>query len=484
MTKALKNDHVRPAVSNRHEYSYSSSFIPGITVAVDTACILASALICFVALVRYNAFTVEYYIFCSLFITIVTILLFRVADLYSISAIMRPISRSDQIIAAVITAFLLFLSIAFSLKVSDVYSRLWIYSFAGSSCVAVFFGRAILQGILSHLSSRNVIGRSVAVLGVGEQSAQFLKRMNKVKPYFTTLLGVFDPNSEMREAEIEGHPVLGDLGVLMALAREHKVNDVVVAMPWTNDKQLAQTVEALKELPINVYISTDLVGYQLAFRPALGHFNELPMFEVVQRPISGWSYLLKLAVDYILASVLLILLSPLLILVAIAVKIDSPGPALFKQPRLGFNNKEFSIYKFRSMYHGPPRAGVVEQATRHDPRVTRIGRFIRRTSIDELPQLLNVLNGTMSLVGPRPHATSHNREFGRQIRGYFARHNVKPGITGWAQVNGLRGETEAIEKMETRVRHDIYYAENWSLAFDVKIMIMTVAVLFFQKNAY
>lgn len=209
------------------------------------------------------------------------------------------------------------------------------------------------------------------------------------------------------------------------------------------------------------------------------------MFEVERRPIAGWSSLIKAVEDYAFASLALILLSPLLILTAIAIKIDDPkGPVFFMQKRLGFNNRVFEIYKFRSMYQNSDDGDVVRQATKGDPRVTRVGRFIRATSIDELPQLLNVINGSMSLVGPRPHALSHNEEYGRRIRGYFTRHKVKPGITGWAQVNGLRGETELLEKMEDRIRHDVYYAENWSLLFDIRILVMTVLVLFFQKTAY
>jgi len=207
------------------------------------------------------------------------------------------------------------------------------------------------------------------------------------------------------------------------------------------------------------------------------------MFEVVQRPISGWSQLLKIIEDYSIATVALILLSPLMLLVAAAIKLDSKGPVFFKQKRLGFNNQEFAIYKFRSMYVHEPPAGRTEQAKEGDPRITRVGAFIRRTSIDALPQIFNVLNGTMSLVGPRPHALDHNEEFGRFVRGYFARHKVKPGITGWAQANGFRGETDTIDKIEGRVERDIYYAENWSLLFDIRIILMTALVVIFQKTA-
>ncbi|WP_333834786.1 exopolysaccharide biosynthesis polyprenyl glycosylphosphotransferase, partial [Rubrimonas sp.] len=279
-------------------------------------------------------------------------------------------------------------------------------------------------------------------------------------------------------------PVLGGLDDLLSYARRQKIDDVVVAMPWNANRNVTATIEKLKELPVNVYLSSDLIGYELAFRPVAAQFSSLPMFEVVQKPISGWSYALKTLEDYILTSLILLLLAPFLIFIAIAIKIDSPGPVFFMQQRLGFNNKPFSIYKFRSMYHRETPETVVKQATKGDPRVTRVGRFIRATSLDELPQLLNVLDGTMSLVGPRPHALSHNEEYGAQIRGYFARHRVKPGITGWAQVNGLRGETEALELMEARIQHDIYYAENWSLFLDLRILVMTALVVFFQKSAY
>ena len=234
----------------------------------------------------------------------------------------------------------------------------------------------------------------------------------------------------------------------------------------------------------NVFLSSDLAGYDLAFRPVAGSLRETPIFEVIRRPIAGWGYLAKALEDYVLAALAVLILSPLMLLIAALIKLDSPGPVLFRQKRLGFNNEVFEILKFRSMHHRPVEEAVVRQARRGDPRVTRIGRFLRASSLDELPQLFNVLNGTMSLVGPRPHALSHNEEYGRQIRGYFARHRVKPGITGWAQVNGFRGETETIEKMTARIEMDVYYCDNWSLLLDMRIMIKTFFVFLFQRGAY
>ena len=258
----------------------------------------------------------------------------------------------------------------------------------------------------------------------------------------------------------------------------------MIAVPWNEDGTVTRVVEELKQLPVNVYMAMDLAGFRLEFRPVLGQLNQLPLFEIVQRPISGWHYFLKRVEDFVLASVLIVVAAPLMLLIAAAIKLDSRGPVFFMQKRLGFNNEEFEIYKFRTMTHRDAPEAEVPQARRDDPRTTRVGRILRRSSLDELPQLFNVLEGTMSLVGPRPHALPHNEDYGRQIRGYFARHKVKPGITGWAQVNGLRGETDTLEKMKARVSHDVYYAENWSLLFDLRILVMTAFVVLFQKQAY
>jgi Undecaprenyl-phosphate glucose phosphotransferase len=401
-----------------------------------------------------------------------------------ISCVMRPGRCFDDILIGLGGATVLTLAILFGLDRFDPGLATRIGGFAGASLIGLIAMRyALRQGIVA-LWRRRILGSSVVVLGVGEQAARFLARFNETKPYLCALAGVFDPDRTDRRGRLEGHPILGGVDDLIAHARTRKIDDVVVALPWQADGRIADLVERLKELPINVHLSTDLIGFELAATPVMGRYEELPLFAIVQRPISGLQSVLKALEDYVLASAALILISPLFLMIAVAIKIDSPGPVFFMQKRLGFNNRPFSIYKFRSMRHSPDVEAVIRQARRGDPRVTRVGRFIRATSLDELPQLLNVLNGTMSLVGPRPHALSHNEEYGRQIRGYFARHKVKPGITGWAQVNGLRGETEALELMEARVRHDIYYANNWSLIFDVKILVMTVLTVLFQKTAY
>jgi len=468
----------------RLEYTYSSSILPGIVQVLDITMLAIAGIIPYVIFCDYNHITVKYYIFGVVFVDLVAVLLLAHGEMYEQDAIMRPVARSDFIIVAVVTAFLFFLTVTLSLKVTDIFSDRWLYWFGIAAIAFVAAGRLFAYRCFQRLSRRGVIGRNMVILAAGEAGRRTLGQISTVRPHFTSVLGVFSPDPASLAGEGHGQRILGGPDDLVRYVRAHRVDDVVLALPWNSDDELIDMIERLKELPINVQLSTGLTGYQLAFRPAMGQTSEVPLFEITRRPISGWSSFFKAAEDYILASLILILLSPLLVLIAIAIKIDSPGPVFFMQRRLGFNNKEFLIYKFRSMYHSEIPETRVKQATRRDPRITRVGRFIRRTSLDELPQLINVLNGTMSIVGPRPHAVQHNEEFGQQIRGYFARHRVKPGITGWAQVNGLRGETDAISKMEKRVKYDIFYADNWSLLFDLRILFMTMVLILFQKSAY
>ena len=259
---------------------------------------------------------------------------------------------------------------------------------------------------------------------------------------------------------------------------------MIVCLPWAADNEISAIIDTLRELPVNVYLGADLVGFRLPMRRAPEHFEELPLVEVMGRPLAGWGGAQKAVFDYGLGILLTIILLPLLIVIVFAIRLDSKGPALFRQQRYGFVNRVFKIYKFRTMRHLDAQESKIVQATRDDARVTRIGRVLRRLSLDELPQIFNVLNGTMSLVGPRPHAVQHNEEYAKMIRGYFARHRVKPGMTGWAQVNGFRGETDTLEKMQARVQYDIYYVENWSLLFDLKILAMTAVICLTGRNAY
>jgi Undecaprenyl-phosphate glucose phosphotransferase len=403
--------------------------------------------------------------------------------LYGIDAIMRPSGRIADMALCLACACGLFLAAALLFRAA---SAPWVFALAltGAALAALVPARLGLARLFTRLRRRGVVGSSLVVLGAGEQARRFIERLTAAAPPFVALDGVFDPDYPAGPCELGGQPVLGGLDELLAHARARKIDDVAVAMSWRDEARVAEAVKRLRELPINVHLFVDVAEDPAVSARLFADFGGVPLLRVARRPIEGWNAVVKSASDYVLAGLAIILISPLLALIAAAVRLDSPGPIFFRQNRLGYNNKPFSIYKFRSMYHQAVPESVVQQARKGDPRVTRVGKFIRATSLDELPQLFNVLDGTMSLVGPRPHAMSHNEEYGRKIHGYFARHRVKPGITGWSQVNGLRGETEALELMEARVRHDVHYADNWSLLFDLRILVMTALFVLFQKTAY
>ena len=474
-------------VSGR-SFTFSAPILSTLVAVLD--CLLAGGigLIAMASYIGWDPQNTELYFAAIAFICLAIYILFRLGNLYALDAIMAPVSVINKILVGVITAFFLLMAMAFSLKVSEDFSRIWMYLFAGGSCFVVIVGRLLVYWLLTALSARNLISRAVVVLGSGRQADAFLQRISSENPHFTSIIGVFclDREEQPPDQKVAGYPVLGSLKDLPAFARAHRVDDIVIAAPWSEDETVVKTAKRLTELPAKVYLGSDLIGLRLNLVPSAGNFGTVPVAEITDKPLAGWRVVGKSIEDYTLATLLLLLAAPVMILTAIAIKLDSQGPVFFRQKRLGFNNKEFEIYKFRSMIHeSEADAGnTLAQAKRADPRITAVGRIIRKTSIDELPQLFNVLNGTMSLIGPRPHAVQHNAEYSRQIGGYFARHKVKPGITGLAQVNGFRGETAELELMESRVRRDVEYTENWSLMLDFKILIMTVFVVLSGRNAY
>lgn len=479
MTRWAENSH-----PTSRRLSISSRVIPGFIAALDSAIILAAGLISYLWLLAEQSADPGHYGAAISFVWLTTVLLLNFGGLYRFDSIVQPIVFADKVIVAFGTTVLFLLAAAFALKVSAEFSRIWLASFAISACLVTLLCRISAGYAIGRLADRRVFTRYVAIVGVGEQAAELLAHFKETRPRFLSVIGLFSTDSSQTAGELEGYPILGTFEDLLMYARRNEVDDVIVALPWSADHEIMPIVSKLRELPMNVYLAPDVIGFRLQLRPPPDHFGDVSLVEVMGRPLAGWGGVQKAAFDYILGGLLTILCLPLMALIAIAIKLDSPGPALFRQERYGFVNKIFQIYKFRTMKHLAVQERETVQATKDDPRITPVGRFLRRTSLDELPQLFNVLNGTMSLVGPRPHATDHNEAYAQVIRGYFARHRVKPGITGWAQVNGLRGETKRVDEMEDRVRYDIYYTENWSMLFDLKILAMTVVALSTRRNAY
>jgi putative colanic acid biosysnthesis UDP-glucose lipid carrier transferase len=334
------------------------------------------------------------------------------------------------------------------------------------------------------MEDRKLLSRRVLFFGDEHYVARLQKHIEKMEAPLMTIQGSFAGRIVQPDSSVDNNNLQKKLNEMIVHLRSQAVDDVVIALPWNASEVIQHVVERLRELPVNVYLGADSVGLEMPLRPARDSLRDAAVFEIIGQPLSGWDLIVKTLEDYILAATILILFSPLFLIIAILIRIDSPGPVFFKQKRYGFNNEIFEIFKFRTMIASAGTGARTRQAQPDDPRVTRIGRFLRKTSLDELPQLLNVLGGSMSLVGPRPHAVDHNEEYSRIIRGYFARHRVKPGVTGLAQVKGFRGLTDTIDKMESRVKYDIVYTENWSLMLDMKILLRTASVLFGSKNAF
>lgn len=437
------------------------------------------------------SFWTEFYwpeLFLVLLGQLLLMLLFTAAELYAPSRLQhRPRRRflvAYGLTAAGVVGLALLVSVEY--PVSRLWLGLWLLLGAGF----VFAGRASMAAVLRWWSRTGRMVRNTVIVGDYGVARGLAEKMAAAGDPTVRLLGVFHDGQPDREPADGGSPPFPTCGTredFLAFVRSAAVDEVVVALPWHADERLADWLGVLRNVPAEVLVCPP-VGTTRAPDAADGVavLAGRPLLRIAARPLDGWSYVIKLAEDRVLAALLVAALAPLMLLIAIAVRLDSPGPVLFRQKRNGFNNKVIEVLKFRTMTAATCQVGdgAFDQARRNDPRITRVGRFLRRTSLDELPQLFNVLGGSMSLIGPRPHAVAHNAQFERVINAYLGRHRVKPGITGWAQVNGHRGETDTREKMELRVQHDLYYIENWSLALDLEILVRTLGVLVSCRNAY
>lgn len=406
--------------------------------------------------------------------------------LYRPEVIFEKRLRLGRALASWALVFAMMLAVAFALKISDVYSRIWAFSWflLGTSALGLF--RIALGAWIERQVSAGHFANRTVILGTGQLAEMLARHLAHGDTLQTRVLGfVDDVSSDIVDAgPVQGH--LGDLDTLEAMIRDGQVDQVIMALPWQETGRFRAAAYRLALHPVTVCLAPSLASFDFPGRNYT-QISGVPMLQLYNRPFSGWARVVKGIEDRVVAVGLLLVLAPLLALIALAIKLDSPGPLLFRQKRQGFNNMPIEIFKFRSMkVDADAGATTIEQATRSDPRVTRVGRFIRRTSLDELPQLINVLRGEMSVVGPRPHAAEASVEgnpLEEVVERYAARHRVKPGITGWAQVNGLRGEFDT-EKLRQRIDYDLYYIDNWSVWLDLMIIARSAAIIFGDKEAY
>lgn len=379
----------------------------------------------------------------------------------------------------------LLLMIGFAAKGTGYFSRqamfLWIFVTPVVLVIVHWLLRQVLQ---QWLFSEQDSSKAV-IVGVSEISRKLAAEIKNNRLLGVSVMGFFDDRWQERFSETEQEAPIERLGKIAAVADYVKANNIqhiYVALPMSAQPRILALLDDLRDTTASIYFVPDIFLFDL-IQANISSIRGIPIVAVCQSPFVGVNATIKRFSDVFLSLLILFLIIPLMLLIAVGIKLSSPGPVLFKQRRYGLDGQEIVVYKFRSMTVMED-GGQVDQATRSDPRVTPFGGFLRRTSLDELPQFINVLQGRMSIVGPRPHAVSHNELYRSLIKGYMVRHKVKPGITGWAQVKGFRGETDTVEKMQARIDCDIDYLRNWSLFLDLLIIFKTIFVVVRDKNAY
>lgn len=378
-------------------------------------------------------------------------------------------------------AFGIAVVVAVGLKLAGDVSRMWWGLWYAGTLIGLGGVRILCRSTAALTRQQGLDLRSAVVIGANRDASRIIATLEKERWAGIKVHGWFSTPADT--GRVEESPHLGGLETLAAYVEARDIHQVWIALPLGAQEQIDTILSTLKHSTAEIKLVPDLFGMQL-LNQSIGQVAGLPVINLRGSPLDGHARLVKAIEDRVLAAVILLLIAPLMAIIAAGVKLSSPGPVLFHQPRHGRDGKIIEVWKFRSMRVHQEGDGQVTQARKRDSRVTPFGRFLRQSSLDELPQFFNVLMGDMSIVGPRPHAIAHNHQYKDVVQDYMQRHRLKPGITGWAQVNGLRGETDTLEKMAARVEHDLYYMQNWSLVLDLKIIVMTVLKGFFGKNAY
>jgi putative colanic acid biosynthesis UDP-glucose lipid carrier transferase len=381
---------------------------------------------------------------------------------------------------AAIIVLLLFLG--WSSRTLDSFDDRVILAWALATPAALFAAHRLLPVLWPRLLAAEGLQKTAVIAGANDLGRKFARQLRDNPLLGIRFAGYFDDRAASRLQSVQPRENLGSLSALADYARSHQVDVIYIALPMASQPRILKLLEDLRDTTVSIYFVPDIFVADL-IQARVDSIGGLPVVAVCESPFYGFNGVVKRASDFVLAALILALISPLLIAIAIGVKLSSPGPILFKQRRYGLDGKRIVVYKFRSMTVAED-GEVVRQATKNDQRVTRFGAFLRRTSLDELPQFINVLQGRMSVVGPRPHAVAHNELYRKLIRGYMIRHKVKPGITGLAQVSGWRGETDTVEKMKARIDCDLAYLRNWSLLLDLQIVLKTIVVVLQKDNAY
>jgi Undecaprenyl-phosphate glucose phosphotransferase len=418
---------------------------------------------------------------------LLSVLFLNMADAYQFRILSRPARNLHRVLIAWTAALGALATAGFLLKWSEDFSRVWFGTWFIAGFAALVVLRLVVAQLVKRWARNGIIERRAVIVGGGQGAETLIRSVEAQPDNDIRICGIFDDRDDRRSPPIvAGYPKLGTVSELLEFARIAHIDMLIVSLPLTAESRVLSLLKKLWVLPVDIRLSAHT--HNLHFRPRSYSFiGQVPMLDIFDKPINDWDSVAKRSFDIVFSLFGIILFSPVMIATAIAIKLDSKGPILFRQKRHGFNNEEIEVLKFRSMFTEQCDPTARQAVTKNDPRVTRVGRFIRKTSIDELPQFFNALFGSLSLVGPRPHAVSaqsHDTLFYEVVDGYFARHRVKPGVTGWAQISGWRGEIDSRDKIRMRTEYDLDYIENWSIWFDLKILFLTPIRLLRAENAY
>jgi Undecaprenyl-phosphate glucose phosphotransferase len=421
--------------------------------------------------------------------TATAVICFQASDIYEVQIFRGQLRQMTRMISSWAFVFLLFIGASFFAKLGGEISRLWLSAFFFAGMAALIAERVFVRALVRNWARQGRLDRRTIVVGSDQNGEKLVEALKAQDDSDIHVLGVFDDRNDTRALDnCAGSPKLGKVDDIIEFARRTRVDLVLFALPISAETRILEMLKKLWVLPVDIRLSAHT--NKLRFRPrSYSYLGKVPTLDVFEAPITDWDLVMKWLFDHVVGALILLLALPVMGLVALAIKLDSRGPVLFRQKRFGFNNERIDVFKFRSLYHHQADPTATKVVTKNDPRVTRVGRFIRKSSLDELPQLFNVVfKSNLSLVGPRPHAVQgklQSQLFDEAVDGYFARHRVKPGITGWAQINGWRGEVDSEEKIQKRVEFDLYYIENWSVLFDLFILLKTpLALMMKNENAY
>ena len=473
----------------RPRKTLSRSVISGVLALMEGALIACIGLI----LVRVHVVPNDVQFLSDYVAAIITCIVFywqslNLSGLYNLNRYTAVRSTILNLLVCIWVVFLILIALGFAFKVSNHFSRVWAFSWVFGISLLIPVFRLAASRFIRQSALSGMLTKDIAIYGAGENCIHLTNYIQNLHQPWLRVVGVFDDRTDRVPDQCGDHHVRGGTNALIKFAQANGCDEVLLAIPPASRDRYLELTDKMRRLPVNLRIVPDLSILDVPNLPGFGGgaFG-IPTIDLLRKPVSGWGAVTKRVLDIVLTSLVCLFALPVIGLIALAIKLDSRGPVFFKQRRYGFQNEIIEVFKFRSMYVDCADVDAEKLTTRNDPRVTRVGALLRRFSLDELPQLFNVLKGDMSLVGPRPHALkakAGGKLYQDVIRNYGHRIKVKPGLTGWAQVNGWRGNTETEEQLRKRVEYDLHYIENWSIMLDLKILLRTFWIVIEGENSY